>query len=398
MGVLLTLFSSFGQTFLISLFVPHWLDAFALDTARFGLLYSMATLLSAASLPYFGRLIDRVALRRFNLLVGAGLITACLLMAVAPGVWALFLAILGLRLTGQGLLSLTASTTMARLFAAGRGKALSVSSLGYPIGEGLLPFGVLLLIYLVGWRWSWAILAGVIALTLLPAMTVLLRGVGTASIEPADFAPAGPAPVLLRDWRFYALLPAVMFLPLVLTALFLYQVPLAHERGWSAQIMATAFAGFAMARLAGSLLVGPSIDRWCATRLFPFTLVPACVGLLVLSLGSAPWAALGYLFLAGVSQGVSGPMMTALWTELYGVESLGATKGTVATVGVFATALGPVMVGGLLKAGIPFSVIVPGCAGIGLLAIAASLLVRWRLGATLETTNGGAEPCATTSS
>jgi hypothetical protein len=42
----------------------------------------------------------------------------------------LFLAILGLRLTGQGMLSLTASTTMARVFTEGRGKALSVSGLG----------------------------------------------------------------------------------------------------------------------------------------------------------------------------------------------------------------------------------------------------------------------------
>ncbi len=72
-------------------------------------------------------------------------------------------------------------------------------------------------------------------------------------------------------------------------------------------------------------------------------------------------------------------MMTALWTEVYGVESLGATKGTVATVGVFATALGPVLMGGLLNVGVPFSVIVPGCAGLGLLVIGASLVVRRRL-------------------
>ncbi|MDT8423683.1 MAG: hypothetical protein RQ724_07910, partial [Desulfuromonadales bacterium] len=31
-GVILTFFSSFGQTFLISIFVPQFLDVFALDT------------------------------------------------------------------------------------------------------------------------------------------------------------------------------------------------------------------------------------------------------------------------------------------------------------------------------------------------------------------------------
>ena len=167
-GVLLTLFSSFGQTFLISIFVPRLLEEFALNTAQFGALYAAATLTSAASLPFFGRLIDRVTLRAFSLAVGLGLALACFVMALAPNVILLFVAILGLRLTGQGLLSLTASTTMARVFAEGRGKALSVSGLGYPLGEGLLPMGIVLLIHAAGWRLSWGILGAVIAVVLLP--------------------------------------------------------------------------------------------------------------------------------------------------------------------------------------------------------------------------------------
>ncbi|MDT8444540.1 MAG: MFS transporter, partial [Desulfuromonadales bacterium] len=140
-GMLLTFFSSFGQTFLISIFVPYFLEVFALDTAQFGLLYATATLASAASLPWFGRLLDRVPLRRFSLAAGLGLVLACLAIALAPNVGFLFVALLGLRLTGQGLLSLTASITMARVFERGRGRALSLSGLGYPLGEGLLPLG-----------------------------------------------------------------------------------------------------------------------------------------------------------------------------------------------------------------------------------------------------------------
>lgn len=396
-GVLLTLFSSFGQTFLLSIFVPHWMEAFRLDTAQFGLLYAAATLLSAASLPFFGRLIDRVPIQVFSLAVGTGMVAACFLVALAPGVWWIFLAIFALRLTGQGLLSLTASTTMARLFGGGRGKALSISYLGYPLGEGLLPSLALLLILAVGWRWSWAILGLAIALMLLPAMTVLLRGVKESDREaPERDASKPPSRGLLRDWRFYALLPNNLFLPLVLTALFLYQVPLAESRGWSVQVITTAFIGFAMARMLGSLLVGLLIDRWSALRLLPFILMPACAGLIFLSVGTSPWMALAYLALVGFSQGITSPTMTALWAEVYGVSSLGATKGMVATIGVFATALGPLLLGGLLKFGVPFSVIVPGCFGVGLLTIGGSLLTSWRLGILLETT-GGREPCVTTS-
>lgn len=379
--MLLTLFSSFGQTFLISIFVPQFLEYFGLNTAQFGTLYAAATLTSAASLPWFGRLLDCVSLRRFSLSVGLSLALACLALALAPNAAALFGALLGLRLTGQGLLSLTASTTMARVFVSGRGRALSLSGLGYPLGEGLLPLGVVLLVQGVGWRLSWGILGGAVALVLLPAMAWLLHEVPEAPEVRAEKSQPTPGNgSLLRDGRFYALLPGNLFMPLVLTALFLYQIPLAEARGWSTQMMATAFIGFAAARMAGSLLIGPWIDRCGALHLFPFTLLPVCAGLVALSLGTAPWIALAYLTLAGVSQGIAGPTMTALWAELFGVESLGATKGTAATISVFATAVGPVLVGGLLKLSVPFSIIVPGCAGLGLLSVGASLLVRWRLG------------------
>jgi MFS family permease len=371
-GVLLTLFSSFGQTFLISIFVPQLLETFNLTTAQFGVLYASATLLSASSLAYFGRLIDRITLRTFSLSVGVGLVMACLILSLAPNVPLLFLGILGLRLTGQGLLSLTASTTMARVFDEGRGKALSISGLGYPLGEGLLPMAVVLLIHTVGWRWSWGILAALIALLLLPAMASLLRRVESFhQREVAQHRTADPRAPLLRDRRFYLLLPGSLYLPLVLTALFLYQIPLAEHRGWSMETMATAFIGFAVARMVCSLLVGPLIDRWSAVRLFPFILLPVALGLLVLTLGTSPWIACVYLALAGVSQGVASPVLTALWAEVYGVASIGATKGMVATFGILATAIGPVLLGGLLAVGVTFTTVVPACA---LAAVAIALL------------------------
>jgi MFS family permease len=372
-GVLLTLFSSFGQTFLISIFVPRLLETFSLNTAQFGLLYAAATLTSAASLPFFGRLLDRSLLSTFSLGVGAGLVCACLAMALAPNVPVLFLAIVGLRLTGQGLLSLTASTTMARVFEQGRGKALSVSALGYPLGEGMLPLVIVLLIHAVGWRLSWGILGVTIAMVLLPAMNSLLK-----SVEPVQKAvvelSSQPSKGLLRDWRFYLLLPGVVFLPLVLTGLFLYQIPLAEFRGWSEQTMATAFIGFAIARMVSSLIAGQLIDRWGAMRLFPVILLPVALGLILLAGGNLRWIAYAYLFLAGISQGMTGPAMTALWAEIYGVESLGRIKSTVATIGIFSTALGPLLLGWLLQAGLSFSTILPVCVAF---AFAASFLNFW---------------------
>lgn len=381
-GILLTLFSSFGQTFLISLSVPHLLQTFVLDPAGFGLMYGAATVLSGVSLPFFGRLIDRVSLRRFSLCVGVGMVLASLVLATAPNLILLFVGLLGLRLAGQGLLSLTASTTMARAFDDGRGRALSVSSLGYPLGEGLLPLVVAVLISVTDWRMSFGIQAAFIAFFLLPAIIWLTKRDRNFSdrmiCTEKSTRPQLPL-ILFRDWRFYALLPSNLFLPLVLTALFLYQGLLAEDRGWSAQTMATGFAGFAMARLLTSIVIGPLIDRWSAVRLFPFILLPVMAGLVFLSAGHSWLTPFAYLFLAGISQGATGAVMTSLWAEVYGVSSLGKIKGTVASFSIFATALGPLLVGGMIKKGVDFSLLTQAGATAALGIMVLGLAVQSRL-------------------
>ena len=51
----------------------------------------------------------------------------------------LIFAIFFLRLFGQGLMSHTSSTAMAKIFSKNRGKALAISWLGLSLGEGILP-------------------------------------------------------------------------------------------------------------------------------------------------------------------------------------------------------------------------------------------------------------------
>ena len=112
-GFVLTLSSSFGQTYYIALFSADIRGDFGLSHGDFGLLYSLATLASGLSLVWVGRQIDRVDLRLYTALVCAGLVASCWFMALVPSVTALVLALFVLRLTGQGLMGHTAITSMA---------------------------------------------------------------------------------------------------------------------------------------------------------------------------------------------------------------------------------------------------------------------------------------------
>ncbi|MEX0732409.1 MAG: MFS transporter [Aquisalimonadaceae bacterium] len=379
-GVLLVGLSSVGQTFVLSLFGGHLREAFALTNASFGLIYSLATLASAVTLIWAGRLVDRVDLRRMTavVLVGAGV--GCALLAGSRGVVMLTVAFFVLRLTGQGLMVHVAQTSMARYFEAGRGKAVSIAAMGLPIAEGIMPLLMVSAAAAAGWRMTWAAAAGVMVLIMLPLALASLRGHDRRQAdhemrrqlsEQAHDQRDRRLSEVLRHPLFYTLLPAVMAPPFIITALFIHQVPLAVEQGWSLRWLAYSFTGYAVTHLLVLLATGPLVDRVGARRLVPYYLVPMILGMATLSLAVGDWVAPVYLACAGLSVGAAGTIMGSLWAELYGTTHLGSIRAVAQSCMVMTTALAPVLAGVFLDAGVMPS----GLAGaFAVYAAAASLL------------------------
>ncbi|AXI99851.1 putative arabinose efflux permease, MFS family [Cyclonatronum proteinivorum] len=397
-GVLLTFFAGFGQTFMFSLFLPAWQETFGLSSGSFGTFYSAITLTSALLLPYTGGLLDRVPLQKYTFAVLGVMLVSALLLSFAHTLIVLFLAILGVRHTGQGLMGHISQTTMARRFDADRGKALSVSSVGFSLGEAVLPVSVALLIGAIGWRSSWMLIAGFVLLCAALIIPLLLKNYNETAPEPERFGAAidaGSDPEthppkektspetnrswtraeMLRDPRFYFILPAGLASPILLTGFFLYQLPLAESKGWSMAWMASCFIGFAGAKMVFSLGIGPVIDRFTARAVYPFMLIPMVVGFVVLLLGSHPVTALIYMLLLGATEGISGNTKTALFAEIYGVTHLGAIRSTLVTLMVFSTASAPVLFGNLLDAGVVFSTIILGAIAFVLLSMLLALRI-----------------------
>jgi MFS family permease len=107
--LLWTAFSGLGQTFFLSLFQPYWMDSLGLSTAKMGLLYGSATLLSASLLGKVGQWVDRVSERKVALLATAGLTLGWVAGALSTHWTLLFIAIALLRFFGQGLSTLLAT-------------------------------------------------------------------------------------------------------------------------------------------------------------------------------------------------------------------------------------------------------------------------------------------------
>lgn len=367
-GLVTALSSSFGQTFFISLFLPYFLTDFDLTKGDFGLLYAGATLVSALCLPYLGSQIDKLDLKRYTAFTLFGMAAAAFLVASAPHFLVLALGVVGLRLTGQGLLGHISQTVMAREFGPSRGKALGFASLGYPMGEALLPLACAAALGFLPWRSIWAAV-GVGALVLVMPVALALwhrrPELTEGSLETQKVSSGAGAPdrsSFFRDSRVLLTLPALITPPFVLTGLFLFQAPLSEYKGWSLEWMAAAFTGFAVTRAVCSLGVGSLIDRFSATALLPIYTFPMGAAVLLVRFGESPWLVFPYLMLIGVTAGAMGSIVSAVWAEMFGSENVGRVRSFGAAAAVFAAAGAPAVMGFLFNRGVGFGQILLGFA------------------------------------
>lgn len=370
-AILHSFYSGYGQTFLIALFVPAIRNSFNLGLTEFSSFYSAATLFSAAMLPYTGRLIDDMHLRRYSMITGLFLLLSMLSISLAQNLFLLFVGLVLLRHTGQSLMGHIASTAMARYFGKLRGKALGLSSLGHPLGEAILPIFVAQLLLMVGWRHTFLTLTAIFVITFFPGLLAIPKADDPFLIPPQkkdDKINLEETHLSRRDVLttpfFYFVMPMAVVPPFFATAFFFHQAVLAEFKGWTLQWIAACFVGFAIFRVLGSFTIGPAIDRFSARKIYPYHLIPMILGLVLLTLGTHKLICLAYLSLFGMSIGFEFNIKTALWAEVYGTKHLGAIKSMALTIVIFSTAISPVLFGWLLERGYDFNNLILVSAGI----------------------------------
>nr|WP_070959757.1 MFS transporter [Hyphomonas sp. Mor2] len=356
-GFLLTFFSSFGQTFFIGLSGEELRAKFELSDGQFGGIYMVATIASALSLPFLGRVLDHMPGWKVARFVIPALAAACVFLAFSPSLATLILALYLLRLFGQGMMTHTAYTEIGRWYVANRGRATSLIVPGHQAGEALLPIAFTLVAVTLGWQAGWMIAAGLLMIFAWPTILSLWRIERTPQIDDPELSSArlGPDKTVLEvaaDPVFYALLVGVLAPPFIGTTIFFHQDYLIELRGYDALAFAAAFPIMALTTIVFSLISGHLIDRFGAIRLLPFYLVPLCCACLAVGLLTPVWGIYAFMFLVGVSYGFTAPLVGALWPEVYGIQNLGSVRSIAVAASVAATALGPGMTGYFIDRGI----------------------------------------------
>ncbi len=384
-GFLLTYFSSFGQTFFISASIAEWRSAFGLSHGEIGRLYMLATLGSAMCLPFVGRLVDVMPERRVILIVVPVLAAATLIAAYAPSVIVLALALFLLRLFGQGMMTHTALTATGRWFSAQRGRAISLVVLGHQGGEATLPLAFAALAIAYGYRAGWV--AGAIALVAvgLPLAWWAYREPRTPGHERAETRQV-PQPArhwtraeVLGDPLFWVLLTGVLGPPFIGTTIFYHQDYLTELRGWPPQFYALSLSVAAVTTVVFALICGALIDRFRATGILPFFLLPLAGSCFVLAIDGPAELLFLVMMLLGIAYGLSSTLFGSLWPEIYGTLHLGAVRSVTVSAAVLATAAGPGLTSTLIDWGVSVPEQMVWIGGYCLLAAMAMTVASVRL-------------------
>lgn len=358
-GFLLTFTSSYGQTYFISLFAGDIKGAFDLSDGQWGGIYTVGTTLSAITMVWAGVLTDRFRVRRLSFWVMIALASACLAMAMVPNWIALIFVIYALRLTGQGMMSQLGSVAMVRWFEKTRGKALSLSSMGFAAGQAILPVIFVALFASFHWRSLW-VLAACLVLITMPLMLMLLRQERTPQSMAETTQIAGmdgrhwSRLEMMRHGLFWLMIPMIIGPAAWGTALFFQQVHLTEVKGWSLVSFVALMPLYTVTSVISTFVSGWAVDQFGVNRVTPVQMLPFALSFGVLAYADTIFAAGIGLMIFGVGQGMQATATSVFWAEFYGTRYIGSIKAVAAALMVFGSAIGPGVTGLFIDLGVNF--------------------------------------------
>jgi MFS family permease len=308
-------------------------------TAAFSLGLIVAAL---AGIPA-GRWLDRFGPRRVMTAGSVIAVPAVVGIATAPTVAWFFAAWSVAGLAMAGVLYPPAFATLTRWWGPRRVTALTALTLLAGLASTIFAPVTAALLAQLGWRQSYLVLAGVLAVVTVPAHLFGLRGPWPAP-DPADRpGKAGHTPTaIVRSRPFLTLVPAIALGTFAAFAVVVNQVPLLIERGLSTATAAWALGLGGLGQVLGRLGY-TSLTRHAGVRMRSVLVLGALAAtttLLALLPGPAV-ALIAAAMLAGSARGVFTLLQATAVSDRWGAAHYGRLSGLLLAPATVATALAP---------------------------------------------------------
>lgn len=338
-----------GQTIGVSVFIDHFVADLGLSRSQVSGAYLVGTLTGAMFLPFVGRFVDRRGVRAAQIVVGLLFGVALVNMSFVTGLLSLAIGFTGIRLLGQGSLSLVSNVTVALRFFRQRGAAMGIFSTASGALMGLMPVVLALVIVQVGWRNAWLVSAAVVVGLVVPIAWFGLRSLPTGTQsrtgEPVPRAEDGSydRSEALRSRSFWILASVAGVSGMLGTALNFHQIDLLGEAGMSSTTAAAMFIPQIIGTAVSGLAVGFVADR-VGTRYLPAVGMGLLVAALVMAAFVVPGlAVILYAVVLGAMGATVRTVTAILMPAWFGTAHLGAIQGLLTFFNVGASALGPLV-------------------------------------------------------
>jgi len=362
-GFIFTFFSSFGQSFFIGLFNTSIRSDLNISHGQFGSIYALATLLSSLTLIWVGKKIDDLKLINYSFLVISLLFFSSIFFSFITNISLLLVGIFLLRLSGQGLMSHTATTSISRYFDLNRGKALSVTWLGLSAAEFIMPITIVFFLSIYSWRSIWLSI-GLLVVLFLPILSFLtIKKIKLSSREKQvaklkrNRIKSWKRRELLLDPKFYLISLVMLALPAINTGVFVYQSFILESKGWGEFVIAKSFMFYAILSVVTLFISGPIIDKFKSRKILPLMNIPTLLAMLILFYSNNYISSYFVLGLMGISNGLANVLGSTTWAEIYGVKYIGSIKALTTAMMVFSTAFGTAVFGLIIDSGYSIEVI-----------------------------------------
>ncbi len=358
-GFIFLFVGSVGQSFFIGLFNSEIRNELNISHGEFGSIYAIATLCSSLLLIWIGKKIDDFKLVHYSMFVIVLLAFSAIFFSYVSGIIFLFFGIFLLRLSGQGLMSHTSTTSISRYFEKRRGKALSIVFLGMSLGEFILPVLIVYLLSIIYWRELWIQISIVILLILPVICYFTVKDVTIQSREKDDesrkdennLIKSWTRKEVLKDFKFYTILPCLLASPFVITGIVINQSFILESKNWDDYALAKAFMSYSVFTVLTLFFSGPLVDKFTSRRLLFYLNLPMILSLVILIFFDHSFSAYIFMGLLGITNGFANVIFSSLWAEIYGVNYLGAIKALGGSLMVFSTALATAVFGLLIDSG-----------------------------------------------
>lgn len=351
-----------GQTFSVSTFNTAIRESLGLSHSQLTGAYMVGTFLASLPMAWVGGLLDRFGLRKTMTGVVILFGSACIAASQARGLLTIFLAFLMLRMLGQGSLGLLSGTTLPFWFRRRLGTVEGIRNFGMAGAISIVPYYNFWLINSFGWRTAWVMLGVTVWAVMLPLMLLFRnrpddvgqRIDGEAIPEPNADTTDDDEDEKSRSFTFrQACRTRAFWIVCCVTALWSMMgtavlfniVPALESRGLADTDAARFFMGYAVSLAAMQVIGGALADRLPATYLLAISMALLSGAMFQLLRIESAAMVIPLAATMGAGQGTLVGAVSPLWPRYYGTTHIGKIRGSLATVLVSASSVGPFILG-----------------------------------------------------